>query len=175
MRQARRFSIPRTPVRLALALAAGWLVLPSGPEPVQALGMDACEGYSVAESPADSTDVQWRLLASLDYRSGEMSDELAAVVNTVVRVPGFMVPLEDWAEEASEFLLVPYVGACVHTPPPPPNQLVYVTMEEGQEVPVELWDPVWVYGVLTVEETTNIYSEVSFTMHGTSIQPYEFE
>ena len=76
--------------------------------------------------------------------------------------------------EVSEFLLVPYVGACVHTPPPPPNQLVYVQMEKGQRVPVSFWDPVWIHGTLTVDETTNLYGSVSFKMAGNSITPYEW-
>lgn len=75
-------------------------------------------------------------------------------------MPGYMVPLEDRAGEVSEFLLVPYVGACVHTPPPPPNQLVCVRMESGQRVPVSLWNPVWIHGTLTVERTTNLYGSV---------------
>lgn len=174
MPKASRFSIPWSPVKIAIVVAGAWLVLTSGPRSVQA-GPAALGGDEArTESPRDSTEVQWRLLASLDYRSGEMSSELEAVVDGPVRVPGFMVPLEDWAEEVTEFLLVPYVGACVHTPPPPPNQLVYVQMTEGQKVPVSFWEPVWVHGVLSIEETTNVYAEVSFKMDGTSIAPYEW-
>jgi hypothetical protein len=118
--------------------------------------------------------LDWQLLASLDYRTGEVSRELESVVGRGVKVPGYMVPLEDWAGEVSEFLLVPYVGACVHTPPPPPNQLVYVRMENGQRVPVSFWNPVWIHGTLTVEKTTNLYGSASFTVAGTSITPYEW-
>lgn len=171
MPKAKRVSIPWSTIKIAIVVVSGWLVLTSGPRSVQA-GPAADAGDATVVR--DSTEVQWRLLASLDYRSGDMSDELAAVVDGPVRVPGFMVPLEDWAEEVTEFLLVPYVGACVHTPPPPPNQLVYVVMEEGQKVPVSFWEPVWVYGDLTIEETTNVYSEVSFKIAGTSITPYEW-
>ena len=76
--------------------------------------------------------------------------------------------------EVSEFLLVPYVGACVNTPPPPHKQLVYVQMEKGLRVPVSFWDPVWIHGTLTVDETTNLYGSVSFKMAGNSITPYEW-
>jgi hypothetical protein len=85
-----------------------------------------------------------------------------------------MVPLEDDLEQVSEFLLVPYVGACVHTPPPPPNQLVHVTMAEGRSVPVEWWDPIWVHGVLTVDETRNVYSKVSYTLTAVRTSPYRW-
>ncbi len=169
----RRFAIPWTPIQVGLVLVGSWFVLTSGPRSVQAGPIS--EGVAAPSASADEpTEVPWRLLATLDYRSGEMSDELRAVVDTEVKVPGFMVPLEDFAEEVSEFLLVPYVGACVHTPPPPPNQLVYVKMAEGQRVPVSFWEPVWVHGVLAIEETTNVYGSVSFNLDGTSIVPYEW-
>ena len=46
---------------------------------------------------------------------------------TKVRIPGYVVPLDFNAEsEHKEFLLVPYCGACLHTPPPPPNQILFV-------------------------------------------------
>jgi hypothetical protein len=122
---------------------------------------------------ADPTEVDWRMLAGLNYRTGEMTDELAAVVGGEAKVPGFMVPLEDYLEEVTEFLLVPYVGACVHTPPPPPNQLVYVKMAEGRRVSVEWWDPIYSVGTLILDETENQYASVSYTMEAQEILPYE--
>ena len=56
----------------------------------------------------------------------------------------------------------------------PPNQLVYVRVENSQRVPVSFWNPVWSHGTLTVEKTTNPYGSVSFKMAGTSIAPYEW-
>ena len=168
-----RFPITWTPLQFALALMGGWLALTSGPRSVLA---DPNGGARIraASVPEDSSEVDWQLLASLDYRTGEVSGALESVVGRGVKVPGFMVPLEDWAGEVSEFLLVPYVGACVHTPPPPPNQLVYVRMENSQRVPVSFWNPVWIHGTLTVEQTTNLYGSASFKMAGTSITPYEW-
>ncbi|MCY3677067.1 MAG: DUF3299 domain-containing protein [Gemmatimonadetes bacterium] len=169
----RRLRIPWTHLQLALVIMGGWLAVTSGPRSLLA---DPSDGTWIraASVSRDSIEVDWQLLASLDYRTGEMSEELESVAGQGVKVPGFMVPLEDWAGEVSEFLLVPYVGACVHTPPPPPNQLVYVKMENDQRVPVSFWDPVWIHGILTVEKTTNLYGSVSFKMDGTSITPYEW-
>lgn len=160
------------PLRFALVIMGGWLALTSGPRSVMADRSDEARMRS-ASVPGDAIEVDWQQLASLDYRTGEVSRELESVVGRGVKVPGYMVPLEDWAGEVSEFLLVPYVGACVHTPPPPPNQLVYVRMENGQRVPVSFWNPVWIHGALTVEKTTNWYGSVSFKMAGVSITPYE--
>ena len=124
-------------------------------------------------SADDPTEVGWRLLASLNYRTGEPGEELAALSGKLVKIPGFTVPLEDWASSATEFLLVPYVGACIHTPPPPPNQLVYIEMEGGKRATLDGWNPVWVEGVLEIEMTESVYGYVGFTLNGQRVYPYE--
>ncbi len=128
---------------------------------------------TAAVSSDEPTEVGWRLLASLNYRTGEKTEELAALEGKLVKVPGFTVPLEDWASSATEFLLVPYVGACIHTPPPPPNQLVYIEMDEGKRAKMDGWNPVWVEGVLSIEMTESIYGHVGFTITGQRVYPYE--
>jgi hypothetical protein len=144
--------------------------------PVKASVLPAILRSRLAEAEAsrrpDPVEVDWRLLAGLDYESGEMSDDLKAVVGNEAKVPGFMVPLEDYLERVTEFLLVPYVGACVHTPPPPPNQLVYVKLPKGERAKVEWWDPIWVEGVLTIDQTENIYGSVSYTIDGARVTSY---
>ena len=126
-----------------------------------------------AASTDEPTEVGWRLLASLNYRTGEPSEELAALSGKLVKIPGFTVPLEDWASSATEFLLVPYVGACIHTPPPPPNQLVYIEMDDGKRAKLDGWNPVWVEGLLTIEMTESVYGYVGFTLSGKRVYPYE--
>ena len=120
-----------------------------------------------------TTEVGWRLLAKLNYRTGEKTKELADLDGKLVKIPGFTVPLEDWASSATEFLLVPYVGACIHTPPPPPNQLVYIEMDEGKRAKMDGWNPVWVEGVLKIEMTESVYGHVGFTITGQKVYPYE--
>jgi hypothetical protein len=79
------------------------------------------------------------------------------------RVPGYMVPLEDNLEEVTEFLLVPYPGACLHVPPPPPNQIVHVIMEGNKKAHVRLWmEAVWVEGTLRHAEATTRDGALSF-------------
>ncbi len=52
-----------------------------------------------------------------------------------VKLPGYIVPLEVNEEgRTTEFLLVPYYGACIHVPPPPPNQIVHIFSEMGVRV-----------------------------------------
>ena len=81
----------------------------------------------------DPPEVMWDVLAGLDFKSGEVAEELQPFVGQGGQGTGLHgAHWKTTPAEVSEFLLVPYVGACVHTPPPPPNQLVYVTMEEAQ-------------------------------------------
>jgi hypothetical protein len=91
-----------------------------------------------------------------------------------LRVPGYMVPLADNLEEVTEFLLVPYPGACIHVPPPPPNQIVHVIMEGNKKTHVRLWmEAVWVEGTLRHAEATTRDGALSFfQLTSTLIQSY---
>lgn len=128
-----------------------------------------------AGTAEDPIELSWRQLAELDYQSGEMSDVLREADGKVVKIPGFTVPLEDYADRATEFLLVPYVGACVHTPPPPPNQLVYIEMADGEPTQLYGWDPVWLEGTLKIEMTESVYGSVGYVVEGTRLYPYEYQ
>ena len=88
-----------------------------------------------------------------------------------VRVPGFIVPLEGTAELTTEFLLVPFFGACIHVPPPPSNQIVHVKMNEG--VPVEnLYDAVWVEGIFSTTRYSSDLAAAGYSMQGEAVHPY---
>lgn len=133
---------------------------------------------TLAALPVNTTDVaddvvtiDWRLLGTLDVRTGAPGDSLRKLVGRRVRVPGFIVPLEDFQDRAKEFLLVPYFGACIHLPPPPPNQLVYVKMRGT--TPLSWWAPVWVEGVLRVITVKSIYGSAGFQMDGERITLYK--
>lgn len=69
-----------------------------------------------------------------------------------VRIPGFVVPLETHGRNIMEFLLVPYFGACIHTPPPPANQIIHV-LRGDESLRIETMEAVWVTGV--IETTPN--------------------
>jgi hypothetical protein len=116
--------------------------------------------------------IDWRLLAGLDYENGKMTDTLKKLDGKTVRVPGFVVPLDDAAEEGAEFLLVPYYGACVHTPPPPPNQMALVQMAGKRSVRLGLFDAVWMEGTLRVKNVDSPYGQVGFDIEGLSMKPY---
>ena len=90
-----------------------------------------------------------------------------------VRLPGYIVPLEVSEEgRVTEFLLVPYFGACIHVPPPPSNQIVHVTSELGVKVE-ELYQPYWIEGPMQVKSSTSELADAGYQMEADKILVYE--
>ncbi|PCO07124.1 DUF3299 domain-containing protein [Microbulbifer flavimaris] len=90
-----------------------------------------------------------------------------------VRIPGFVVPLEfDDNQTITSFLLVPFFGACIHLPPPPPNQVVYAEFPEGFQVNA-LYDPFYIEGELRtlLEETAQ--GTAAYSMKVKRVYPYD--
>jgi len=92
-----------------------------------------------------------------------------------VKLPGYIVPL-DMSEEGriTEFLLVPYFGACIHVPPPPSNQIVHATSELGVKVE-QLYQPFWIEGPLRVEHASSELAEAGYRMDAQKIYFYELD
>jgi hypothetical protein len=98
----------------------------------------------------------------------------------LVRIPGYALPLEHKDTGVMELLLVPYVGACIHVPPPPANQTVYVRLKSAH-ILKDLYEPIWVTGRLSVKATkksfflndgsASVYA--AYTIDGIKIEPYE--
>ncbi|MEX2453292.1 MAG: DUF3299 domain-containing protein [Rhodospirillaceae bacterium] len=92
----------------------------------------------------------WEMDREIERRNRLVVPELDG---QFVRIPGYALPLEAVGLAIEEFLLVPYVGACIHVPPPPPNQMVLVKLKEPF-VATDLFAPVWITGRVTVKTTT---------------------
>ena len=91
-----------------------------------------------------------------------------------VRLPAYLVPLDVDGESLRSFLLVPYFGACIHVPPPPPNQVVYVEMPEA----ISLDDPYgahWVTGVLSTQASSTSMAEAGYSMRGEKVEPFDWD
>jgi len=96
-----------------------------------------------------------------------------------IRMPGYALPLEYDGKIVTEFLLVPWVGACIHTPPPPPNQIVYVKSDKGIEK-AGRFTPVWVTGEMTIESATKSLFlvdgsagiDVGYSLKANLVEPY---
>lgn len=90
-----------------------------------------------------------------------------------IRLPGYIVPLEVNEEgRTTEFLLVPYFGACIHVPPPPSNQIVHVRSELGVKLE-ELYQPYWIEGALQVKASTSELADAGYQMDAQKIYVYE--
>ncbi|WP_330114877.1 DUF3299 domain-containing protein [Pseudomonas sp. JS3066] len=90
-----------------------------------------------------------------------------------VKLPGYIVPLDVTEEgRVTEFLLVPYFGACIHVPPPPSNQIVHVKSELGVLMDA-LYQPFWIEGPLQVKASSSDLAEAGYQMDASKIYPYE--
>lgn len=130
---------------------------------IRADGPEALNAEAIEQSlRAQGVDVEPMIAAFLNYNT-ELTSRGRGMVEGLagrrVTLPGYALPLEVSPDGVREFLLVPYVGACIHVPPPPANQMVYVTAED--EVVVDgLYQPVEVTGLLAIESGSRSLSFV---------------
>ena len=107
------------------------------------------------------------------YQQALVSTEVnAALDGAAVRIPGFIVPLEfDDQQTVTQFFLVPYFGACLHMPPPPPNQIILVNSPEGVKLSA-LYDPFWIEGTLSTTTQENDMATSAYSMKMLGLEPY---
>lgn len=133
--------------------------------------------------PDDELDMPFEdAIAEHDYLSEEgpaaQQSGSAAVRkelgNRKAKIPGFIVPLSIGADGlVKEFFLVPYFGACIHVPPPPPNQIVYGRSAKGFRL-ATLYEPYWISGTLLTESKGSRLGTAAYTMDvGTPVR-YEY-
>ena len=90
-----------------------------------------------------------------------------------VKMPGYLVPLNMTSDmRSTEFLLVPTMGACVHLPPPPANQIVHIIFKEGLAYEETASVPYWVYGELKTEKKTSRFSDAMYSMKAEQVLDY---
>ena len=90
----------------------------------------------------------------------------------LVRIPGYVVPFDfDLDNKQASFLLAPYMGACIHTPPPPPNQIIHVEADPAVKID-DIWVAYWLEGTLTAETKKTDLASAAYTLKLTSIEPY---
>ncbi|MDO9625012.1 MAG: DUF3299 domain-containing protein [Pseudomonas sp.] len=98
---------------------------------------------------------------------------VAALDGKTIRLGGYPVPLETDAKGRSTlFFLVPYPGACIHVPPPPPNQLVLVRYPQGIELD-DIYAPLWVSGTLQVEQVNNELADAAYALEAGAVRMVE--
>jgi hypothetical protein len=125
-------------------------------------------------------DLNFGVLNDADPRAQQMLKKLREVWDNAptdnamdeqrVRLPGYVVPLEESKAGLKEFLLVPYFGACIHSPPPPSNQIVHVT--SAKPLRLKSMDTVWASGTLRTLRTDSFMGASSYRMEAAAIEPY---
>ncbi len=99
------------------------------------------------------------------------NDELGEMV---VKMPGFVVPIGAPRNGlVTEFFLVPYIGACIHVPPPPPNQMVYVTSASGIAADA-IHEAYWVTGKMRIESRTTSLGTAAYAVSASKVELYEY-
>ena len=92
-----------------------------------------------------------------------------------VKMPGYIVPLDvRRGGTVSEFFLVPYFGACIHVPPPPPNQIVYVKLKKPFNLK-SMADPYWVTGRMSTKVWTSDMADSDYVMTGDAVEVFEWK
>lgn len=157
-----------------------------GPDPTGTLDDSVLElawDDLLPEGEADDLEALRNGTASqeiVDLYTAPLREDQIGSFNTVteldgrqIRMPGFLLPIDfERRGAAREFLLLPYHGACVHYPPPPPNQIVYVT----SDIPIEfdrLWDPVWIEGRMQTARTETDLAEAAYALALDRVEDYD--
>ncbi len=126
-------------------------------------------------------DMNFGVLSDADPKAAAMLKKMREVwdnapVNNklegkAIRIPGYIVPLEEGKNGMTEFLLVPYFGACIHSPPPPANQIIHVKPKEPAKG-IRSMDTVWVNGTLHTLRTDTFMGASSYRMEAQGIERY---
>ncbi len=144
------------------------------------------EGFTPAKSPLETMTQEQvnKLFDGSDESNRELAEieEIMAYAPTVseldgkqVKLPAYVVPLDyDGQTSLTEFLLVPYFGACIHTPAPPANQVVHANAEQAVVVE-DTYLPVWAIGTMTTETIQSNLAESGYQLKVDRLEPYEVD
>ncbi len=164
-------------------------------------GVELISTVEAAELDSGIQEVEWDNLIPADwlpdpklieqYQAGEIGDDDPRVIEARrrldapvqpankdlagkrIKIPGFVVPLEVSEKKSTEFLLVPYHGACIHVPPPPTNQTVFVkTGTDGAAIRKQ-FDTVWVTGRIEIENIESDLAEAGYILYAEKVEPYQ--
>ena len=122
----------------------------------------------------DSSDEATKAMSAIRKKLDE-APIVKTQVNKKVRIPGYAVPLDAERSDKREFLLVPYFGACIHTPPPPANQILLVrpTAQSKIKKMPESMDVLWVEGELKEGRVSTGQGVSGYLLEAVSVAPYE--
>jgi len=110
------------------------------------------------------------------YQQALTSTNVKAIVNNApIRIPAFIVPLEfDDDQNVTQFFMVPFFGACLHLPPPPPNQTIFVHYPQGLKIE-SLYDAYWISGIVKISLVENEMATAAYSMEMHAFELYSEE
>ncbi len=134
-------------------------------------GATPIPGAGGSEPPPTPTadDKRWMSERRLQPGAARRNAVVKELDGKRVRIGGYVVPLDFEATNVKEFLLVPFVGACIHVPPPPPNQIVYVKAAKGFDVQGS-FDPVYVTGTIRVASQYTGLAETGYSIDAETVE-----
>lgn len=125
-------------------------------------------GEIIGEGEIDALKDTW--LPEFDENATKLNMELHGAY---IKMPGYVLPIDMSTAGVTSFIMVPYVGACIHTPPPPANQLVFVDSKKPWPSD-KLWDPVWVTGKMRHELQSTSVADIGYALDAELIEAYEW-
>lgn len=139
---------------------------------------------AVSQLKAENIDIDGLIARRdeiIEKRRAQAQTTNAELNGKKIRLPGYLLPLEFEDKKVTEFLLVPWIGACIHTPPPPPNQIVHVKLSTGFDIGDDVFTAVWINGVMKTEKNSPELSfvdgaqniDVSYVMQADKVELYE--
>ena len=151
------------------------LLPPAPPKPKSFLAGRASGPVDLGSFPNDGTpapapqdEARWLSGPAKPKTDSTPVPVVAALDGKRVSIGGYIVPLDFDATQVKEFLLVPFVGACIHVPPPPANQIIYVKSAKGFDVK-GTFDPVYVTGKLTTTVAFTGLAEAGYSLEAEAI------
>ena len=126
-------------------------------------------GEIIGEGELDEAQDTWRPV--FDENASKLNNDLRGAF---IKIPGYMIPIDQTTAGVTSFVLVPYVGACIHTPPPPPNQLIFVQSDTPWPQD-NLWNPVWVTGNINHDIQTTDVAETGYALQASKIEHFEWD
>jgi len=114
-------------------------------------GVTAAPTFATDPKKMAKDEISWELLQKYDLKTKKADKSLTDRIKKPITITGFAIPLEFDKKQVNEFLLVPYVPSCMHVPPPPENQIVYVKLKKAEAVD-NLWYPLQLSGNLQLDE-----------------------
>ena len=146
-------------------------LIPADYDPNEAINGYIEELEKLQDGDQKAMEIYGKIQAELDNAPVNMSLD-----GKTIKMPGFIAPLENQNGVIDEFLLVPYFGACIHSPPPPMNQTVMVKADKGTGVKSEDSSlPVWITGKLVAVEERTTIGAAGYRIENPVIEPYEEE